>query len=1095
MSYTQLVLSDRPLGYWAAAQISRSNLLSSNQYSIESSTSGWTALADSSISRVTSDSWSGTASLRLAASSTSTSGFQMSPGSRVQVSYGRTYTMVARIKNTSGSRSARVRVEYFTTQSGSTQVSSDTLGEEFIISSSEWTTIYHTEIIPVGSSSNYFASWGVVTGTGTSSDTLLVDGIQFFEGPLYSLYDEQYSNDATARYLNYQPTKPIIFGGENAVRLNKEAIIEITNSYKLFIEGTESNPACIDFWFSLEKSPSNRHQLLKAGPYINVYIENDKVYLDYLGTRDFIQVSDWSKQHYFNLVYSEKTLNMYVDGVSISIPLGQDFKFSPVIEGTTPSIIIGPASQPMNLCPNPSLEDGTTSWTALSSSISAITTDSFSGSRSIEVTKQASTNSGTESSLIPVSPYTTYSASAYVKFPTGNTPAAIRLVCEQSDLSGSVIDTVYSEITPTSNTWTRIKLQFTPTVESYNTKIRIIQPSQGTDSQKFLLDAVLLEQSSTASDWSEDTYDSDPLYISSIALYPNDIGQVSRSRRMLLATTDSPDLLAVEYKIDRFDLNYSKSNAVAEYNVLAIDNDSNIQLNNTVLSENIVTLSTLSSESVSYGTDGGTVTLNRLGIKFADAAYLNLTQAPKFFNPISSTVRLQTKFDTTSGDGVLLMIGGIIGGYALVLKKSSNKLKFVSVVDPDLPEETIFETTTLTNGLINVALSFENQKASAIVDDQEFLDLDIPFITGGGEIVVGNIPAETNGYPDYIRNFSIDSLTDFEEIDWIGLGNFTMRFNGNLNVSQKGIFTYTSATLPASNNTIFSINDAARNKVYINDTLSDGAGYIPNFDYDDGQQVSVRVELETDNSASDTKTFNNAYLSSYNSNDLLSSLSNFYLKNNESGGAVQAEPFIANIVPSNVLSHDNNLGIRFTKDSTGSRVVCNGSTYQALEMVIKINSHPNRSEEYTIFDISGATNTSLYFTDSGLSKVGTYVIYVDGNEVSNISDVSMSVGEVYHVVVVLPTPLDLDIHIGVDKNLANAMDGTLGRINMYTAIPTNMAELVSQKYQDLLGNITETINGGSVSITDTDSTQTFVRDSQGEYYEMKNLPKVKIVTT
>jgi hypothetical protein len=43
MAYSDVVLSDLPLGYWGGPSVSRKNLLTANQYSIESSTSGWTA--------------------------------------------------------------------------------------------------------------------------------------------------------------------------------------------------------------------------------------------------------------------------------------------------------------------------------------------------------------------------------------------------------------------------------------------------------------------------------------------------------------------------------------------------------------------------------------------------------------------------------------------------------------------------------------------------------------------------------------------------------------------------------------------------------------------------------------------------------------------------------------------------------------------------------------------------------------------------------------------------------------------------------------------------------------------------------------------
>lgn len=1096
MSYSNLVLSDRPLGYWGGPSINRKNLLSSNQYSIETSTSGWTPLDNSSISRVTTDSWDGSASLEITPSSSSEAGFKISPGSRVQLSYGRTYTMVARVKNTSGSRNARIRIEYFTTQSGSTLSEPVRLGQEFSISNSEWTTIYHTEIIPTGTSTNYFASWGVVSGAGQSSDRILVDGIQFFDGPLYSIYDQQYDNDAELRYLNYKNCKPIIFNGDPAIRLNKDAIIEIPNPYKLFISGSESKTASIDFWFTLEKPPAYRHQLVKIGPSISCYIENDKIYIDYLGVKNFVQINNWSRQHYVNLVYSERTMYMYVDdNLSTFIDLGSDFSFDRVSEFITPTVVIGPSSEPVNKISNPSFEQGTVGWAALNSSIQSINSDSFSGSSCLEITKQAANNSGVESSdLISVNPYNKYSLSAYVKIRSGEEIPTLTLVCEEYDSysQNNLINVSEEQLEISDNSWNRIDLSFIPTVDTVAVKIKIIQQDAGTEGDTFLCDSVLLEKSPSPSVWSETLEDSDPLFISSIALYSYDIGDQRRLDRFSYATFDHDDLMAVEYGADRFFLDYSSTLAESEINVISSENVLNSTLNNIIYGETSLSTPLLSTENVEIGTDGGDVVLNRKGIKFSGSAFLPITQVNNYLNPISSTIRMQTLFDDASGDGTALLIGGVLSSYGIALQKVSNKFRLVLIIDPLENPEVLCETNTLSSGLKNIAINLNNRLVSLKVDSEEFLDIEIPAVSSSGGVVIGNLPENSDAYPDYIRNFAVDELTDFSLIDWIRTGRYMLRFNGNLDVSQKSDFNYSSSSMIGASNSIVSFNTSAQNEVYINGKFIKDVSNIPMLNYSNPEPVDISVVMETSNSAIDRKSLNNFYISTYNSDSILSSLSSFSLNKNSSQNA----PYIMNTISSNVLSHDDNLGIKFDKTiSSGCRIVTNNSsTYELLELVFKINSYPNSGEEYTIFDLAGVSDIGLKYSNGSIIKSGSFSTYLDGQLVNNIENSEINVGEFYHLILLFDAPTSSEVHLGTDKNIQNVLDGTIGKINVYVNSPQNLSDFCEQKFLDLIGVPFKSLSGGVANISDTSASQEYVRDSLGEYYQMRNLPKVKIVS-
>jgi hypothetical protein len=176
-------------------------------------------------------------------------------------------------------------------------------------------------------------------------------------------------------------------------------------------------------------------------------------------------------------------------------------------------------------------------------------------------------------------------------------------------------------------------------------------------------------------------------------------------------------------------------------------------------------------------------------------------------------------------------------------------------------------------------------------------------------------------------------------------------------------------------------------------------------------------------------------------------------------------------------------------------VVCNQSnTYEAMEIVFKINLIPNNGEIYTLFDLAGASSINLKYSDQGLVKNGTYDLYLDGELVSNISNIDIFSGEIYHAIAVFPSSLSSDIHIGSNKNVQEKFDGTIGKLNIYSVAPSDMPAFAEEKYLDLIGKNIKNITGGTASINDSSVTQEYVRDEFGEYYEMINLPKVKIVS-
>ena len=163
-----------------------------------------------------------------------------------------------------------------------------------------------------------------------------------------------------------------------------------------------------------------------------------------------------------------------------------------------------------NLIVNPSFKTNTTGWSLTgSSTIARVTYDAFFGSSCLEVTKAAASSSGAVTTdRIAVSASTSYAVSAYVKVPAGQETGTLRIqVGWYTALSGgsliSTSNTTSVEIIDGID-WTRLGGVFTSPANAVAALIYVVQPTAGTVSKKFLLDAVLLEANSYVEEYFDD---------------------------------------------------------------------------------------------------------------------------------------------------------------------------------------------------------------------------------------------------------------------------------------------------------------------------------------------------------------------------------------------------------------------------------------------------------------------------------------------------------------------------------------------------------------------------------------------------------------
>jgi len=167
-----------------------------------------------------------------------------------------------------------------------------------------------------------------------------------------------------------------------------------------------------------------------------------------------------------------------------------------------------------NLMGNPNFETNTISWGAIATSgtptLARITTDDYIGTASLEVTKATGRNETLEETAIgTITAGNSYTISGYMKVPTGNETmiaGARALFFNSSNVQiGSFFTGTTSSLTNTSG-WVRFSVTATAPTNSSYVRAYFGQTAGGTSGQKFLVDAVLVEQSSLALPYFDGTY-------------------------------------------------------------------------------------------------------------------------------------------------------------------------------------------------------------------------------------------------------------------------------------------------------------------------------------------------------------------------------------------------------------------------------------------------------------------------------------------------------------------------------------------------------------------------------------------------------------
>jgi len=169
-------------------------------------------------------------------------------------------------------------------------------------------------------------------------------------------------------------------------------------------------------------------------------------------------------------------LAVNADGTSISPPSVSDHNIA---------FQIAPATT--NICKNPSFETDTTDWAAVggSASITRVTSQSRTGSASLEVTVTSADNQGARYTDTGVGSTTHYTASAYLKGTTGT--EIVKFVLRSG--SSAIISDETGPIHLLANEWIRVVVN-----GNVSTQLRLDVLTQGSQSATFYVDDVQIEE-------------------------------------------------------------------------------------------------------------------------------------------------------------------------------------------------------------------------------------------------------------------------------------------------------------------------------------------------------------------------------------------------------------------------------------------------------------------------------------------------------------------------------------------------------------------------------------------------------------------------
>lgn len=517
---------------------------------------------------------------------------------------------------------------------------------------------------------------------------------------------------------------------------------------------------------------------------------------------------------------------------------------------------------------------------------------------------------------------------------------------------------------------------------------------------------------------------------------------------------------------------------------------------------------------------GNRYLLNSDGFRSGPDTYINLIELSDAINNSNCTIRMQAKvFGTLSNityqeiyngsydefdiEETLAEFGPLDNYQSCRLYKSLDKKITLSLTYLDGTEEIILQSSALTNFDIyqNIAINFDNQLVSLKVNSQELTATSpFPSVSSNPFFRIGNSSYGDSPTLGKIKNFTIDQLVDFAEIDFTDVGKYTLKLAGDLKISQSGQWYYSFTPTEPIVSSYVTYNTASKNSsVYINDIQVSSNTIIPDLDYANNNPINILIEFYTDDSENDLSVFNNLYLVLYEDVEIASENAIYTISpiaTSDTSPEVNIEPYILSTENVPLLSKPNNIGIKFINGETSGGVVYpydDSGSYitRFVDFVMKLDSIPT-TETFTIFDTSSTINKKLTYTSSGLQKIGSFTLYVDG-EIAD-SGKELNDKDFYHIAIDFGAEEPDLFFIGSDRSGSNGMSGSIGELTVNENLPTSVSSYLYLKNQALIGRISISYDElDEISFLDNESPTQSTFISGGKYFEMTTLPKVKAI--
>lgn len=613
------------------------------------------------------------------------------------------------------------------------------------------------------------------------------------------------------------------------------------------------------------------------------------------------------------------------------------------------------------------------------------------------------------------------------------------------------------------------------------------------------------------------------MYVNSIAIYTYPLLKDEIEQRLSWAGYGSKaERLAIANNAEIINPIYSDGMTSHSYNLMQKELISQGISNNVIYNKNALTLRSLPPVSIYSGQTDLNYTITEDGLSVSSQSYIKLNDIAHCFNGYNNNISQQILLDGLSTKQTVLEIGPFSDKSNLTLYKSTTNKFILSRVSWNDTEEVLAESPDLGIDFtlyFNVGVSINNGNAILIVDDYESEPTKLAVLSNGYEFYLANSFDLDSPLTSTIKNFSINNYSD--EIIFTETGQYTLKFNKSFNVSQKGTWDYQFNVPENCISSIVNYNYANKNaRVFVNGDEITEPSFIPGISYETQETVLFSVELISSDSLTDIPTINNLAVKLFGSTNISSgngtygisplslSLTDTYLKTN---------PFIIRQLATSPLSKPSNLGIKFisrpnyvadyldenveevvstwtidpTSETSGA-VLYGNKDIKLLEFILQLDRYPGENEEFTILQVSGES-TKISYNKNGLVLTSGYSLYLDGVLCTGGED--LIADEIYYMAILFTSAKSSPINIGINNTQTSGLSGSIGHMAIHEIEPASISSYIQSRQQAIFGRYyLSKLDSDSIDISDIPgATQEYVRTEDGKYFEMKELPKVKIV--